>query len=302
MTTRTISPINIILMLFVITVWGSSFVIVRTPLNQGLTPTAIATFRFLTATPMFLTALAANKTLNRKYRLSIDKKDVPRLFILAFSGVTFFFIAQYTGIQMADSSIAAIMVCLLSPIFITTLSSMLLKEKLTRTQTLGIPIAAIGTLTIIVGGSMQLENSPHFLLGTLILLTTPILWTTYTLSGKTMMQKYNPFLITAYASILGGLCLIPFSIAEGSFNKLLTMNTQSWMAILFLALTCSLIGYTIWFYVTSKTRAAVVSSFLFAEPLITVLFATRFAQEPLSPFTAIGGLLIFAGMYIVSRK
>ncbi len=302
MSTRTITPLNAFLMMLVITVWGGSFVVVIIPLNEGVTPTAIATARFLVASPMFLAVLGANKIRNRKYELSVARKDIPRLFVLAFTGITFFFIAQYTGIEMANSSIAAIMVCLLSPLFITVLSSVLFKENLARRQILGIVIAAIGTFTIIAGGSMQLRTNLNFILGTLVLLLTPILWTTFTLSGKTMMQKYSPFLVSAYASILGGLCLIPFSLIEGSLGKLLSMSLQSWAAILFLALTCSLAGYFIWFNVASQVKAAVVSSFLFAEPLITVLFATKFGGETLTLFTAVGGLIMFAGVYLVSRK
>jgi drug/metabolite transporter (DMT)-like permease len=46
---RQISLPNIIFMLFLITFWGSSFVVVKAILGEGLTPIAIATFRFLLA-------------------------------------------------------------------------------------------------------------------------------------------------------------------------------------------------------------------------------------------------------------
>ena len=74
-TTQTISPINTFLMIFLITVWGSSFVVVKIALAQGLTPIAIATFRLLAASALFLTVLVAKKTLNRNYSLHIDNKD-----------------------------------------------------------------------------------------------------------------------------------------------------------------------------------------------------------------------------------
>lgn len=299
---RAIRPFHAFLMFLLITIWGSSFVVVRVLLNEGLTPTAIATFRFLTASPMFLAVLVANKVLNRKYALSVAKSDIPRVLVLALTGVTFFFIAQYTGIQMASPSIAAIMTCLLSPLFITILSALVFKEILVRKQILGIAVAVVGTSAIIAGGSLELGTNSSFFLGTLILLLTPVLWTTYTLSGKSVMKQYSPFLVSAYSSVLGGLCLVPFSLAEGSLGKLLSISFQSWAAILFLAFTCSLIGYFIWFYVANQVGAAVVSSFLFAEPLITALFATTFVGETITLFTAVGGLLVFVGVYLVSRK
>jgi drug/metabolite transporter (DMT)-like permease len=47
--------------------------------------------------------------------------------------------------------------------------------------------------------------------------------------------------------------------------------------------------------------AAVTSSFLFAEPLVTVLFAVMFVGEEVSMSILAGGLLIFIGVYLVTR-
>jgi drug/metabolite transporter (DMT)-like permease len=267
-----------------------------------MSPVAIATFRFLTAGGLFIAALLLNKIKNSDYMLLVDKKDLPTLFILALTGVTFFFTIQYTGIQMASASLASILVCLLSPILISIISARMFSERLTTRQILGIGIAAIGTFTVVTGGASNLQNNMAFFSGTLILLSTPFLWATYTLLGKKIMQRYSPFLVVAYVNILGGLCLVPFSLGENSFHEISTLNLQEWSAILFLAFTCSLLGYFIWFHVMKQVRAAVTSSFMFAEPLITVLFATIFIREEMTPFTVIGGLLIFVGVYIVSRQ
>lgn len=302
MATEAISPFNVFLMLCLITFWGSSFVVVKVTLNDGLTPIAIATFRFLVASAMFLAVLILNKRANREYVLLVHKRDMPTLLFLALSGVTIFFTVQYTGIEMASASIAAILVCLLSPILITVLSARILKEHLTRKQTVGIGTAAAGTFIVIVGGSLGLESNSSFFVGSLILLITPFLWAAYTVVGKTVMKKYSPFLVSAYVNILGGLCLIPFAAAENSLNTIATMSLQGWSAVLYLAFACSLLGYFIWLHVANQVKAAVMSSFLFAEPLVTVLFATIFAGETVTLFSAVGGLSIFVGVYLASRK
>jgi len=80
------------------------------------------------------------------------------------------------------------------------------------------------------------------------------------------------------------------------------MSLHGWLAILFLSLTCSLLGYYIWFYVLKQVKAAITSSFLFAEPLVTVIFAITFIGEKLNQFIIAGGLLIFIGVYLVTTK
>jgi drug/metabolite transporter (DMT)-like permease len=302
METRAISRFDAFLMFILILFWGGSFVVVKIALMEGLTPIAIATFRFLVAGGLFLVAILLERKRVKDYVFFVEKKDFPILILLALTGVTFFFTAQYTGIKMAGASIAAIFVCLLAPVFITVLSAKLFKEHLVRRQVFGVGMAAVGTFIVIMGGSVSLQTNQQFFLGSLILLSTPILWATYSLLGKSMMEKYSPFLVVAYVNIFGGLFLIPISLVEGSFSQIFTMSVHGWMAIMFLAVTCSFLGYYIWFYVIKQVGAAIASSFMFAEPLITALFAVAFVGEELSLFVIAGGCLISIGVYLVTKK
>jgi len=302
MKTGGIGRFNAFLMFTLILFWGSSFVVVKIALQEGLTPIAVATFRFLIAGGLFLITIPIEKKMKRNYKLLVEKKDFPMLLFLALTGVTFFFIAQYTGIQMAGASIAAILVCLLSPILITVLSIIIFKEHLMKKQVFGIGIAAVGTVIVVTGGTMSFSSNREFLLGSLILLFTPVLWATYSLVGKKIMGRYSPFLVAVYVNVLGGLCLIPFSLAEHSFYQIFTMSLNGWLAIFFLAVTCSLLGYYIWLYVMKQVGAAITSSFLFVEPLVTVLFAIMFVGERLGMFIPAGAFLIFIGVYLVTRK
>jgi drug/metabolite transporter (DMT)-like permease len=302
MAARVISPLNVFLMLCLITFWGSSFVVVKLAIREGLSPLAIATFRFLVAGALFFAVLLINKARNRNYALFVRRRDAATLVLLALTGVTFFFAVQYTGIQLAGASIAAILVCLFSPILISVLSALTYKESLTRKQVVGIAVAATGTIAVVVGSAFSVQGGVGFFFGTLFLLFTPILWAVYTLLGKNMMEKYDAFLTVAYVNILGGLFLIPFSVVDRSFCQILVLSLNEWVAVLFLAFTCSLLGYSIWFYVMKRVKAAVTSSFLFAEPLVTVLFAKTFVGEDVTLSVLVGGLLIFAGVFLVVKK
>ena len=302
MPNKKLSSFDFFLMLCLIIFWGSSFVVVKTLLLQGLTPIAIATFRFLLAGALFLVALVVMKVRRPLNPILFEAKDMRVFVFLSLVGVTFFFIIQYVGIELAGASVAAILVCFLSPILITLFSMRIFNEALQRKQFLGIAVAGIGTLIVITGGAMDLGTGNSFLFGSLILLLTPILWASYTLGGKRLIEKYGPLLVVAYVNIMGGLFLVPFSFAENSLHVILTLNLQSWAAILYLAVTCSFVGYLIWFYVLNRVKAAVTSSFLFAEPLVTVLFATAFIGENVTPLILAGGLLIFIGVLLITRK
>lgn len=301
---RAISFRNKFLMIALITFWGSSFIVVKIALKEGLTPISIATFRFLIAGGLFLPILlTARVRQNLKHDfLLVNLRDLPKFLFLSLSGVTVFFAAQYTGIQMAGATIASILVCLLSPIFITLFSIALFGEHLSRKQFLGVGIAAAGTFAIIAGGTLDFQDNQQFLFGSFILLLTPALWTAYTLSGKKIMENYDPLVVVALTTLLGGLLLVPFSVAENSLEKIFALSIGSWLAILYLSIACSLIGYYIWFHVISQVKAAITSSFLFAEPLVTGLLAIALVEEKVTIPIGLGGLLVFLGVYIVTKN
>jgi drug/metabolite transporter (DMT)-like permease len=301
MASQSITAFQTFLMVVLVILWGSSFVVVKLLLGDGLSAISVATFRFLLAGTLFLVALAAKKRASPNYNLHIERRDIWVFLVLALTGVTFFFTIQYTGIQLAGASIAAILVCLLSPIIITTVSTKMLGDRLHRKQALGIGVAVVGTLLVVSADLLNIQGNTTFLVGTLILLSTPIMWAIYSLLGARIMQKYDAFLVVAYVSIIGGICLIPFSLADRSFTQITSLSATQWLGILYLAATCSLLGYYIWFYVLKKAGAA-ASTFLFAEPLVTVVFAVMFANETLYPAVIAGGVMIFIGVFLVTKQ
>jgi drug/metabolite transporter (DMT)-like permease len=301
MAARSMTAFQAFLMVLLIVFWGSSFVVIKQVLGDGLSPIAVATFRFLVAGALFLVALFVKKLVSPSYRLGVERKDLLTLLALALSGVTFFFTIQYTGIQLAGASIAAILVCLLAPIIITAVSARMFGNRFSQWQILGIGIAVAGTLSVVSADLLNLQGNTPFFVGTLILLSTPLMWAAYSLLGERIMKKYDAFLVVSYVSLIGGLCLIPFSVAEGSFLQIFTLNLNEWLAILYLSFTCSLLGYFIWFYVLKKAGAA-ASTFLFGEPLVTVVFAVIFINETLSLSVIAGAVLIFIGVYLVTAK
>jgi drug/metabolite transporter (DMT)-like permease len=302
MATRSLSLINALLLVALIVFWGSSFVVVKIALAEGMTPVSIATYRFLLAGGLFVLTFVIRGRRESKLKMSINVRDLPVFVFLALSGITLFFLAQYTGINMASASIAAIFVCLLSPIFIAVGSVVMFKERVVKWQILGIGFAAVGTLIVILGGSVGMQVDSDFFYGSIILLATPFLWTFYTLVGKKTIEKYDPILVLTYITVLGGLFFVPFSLAENSILLALSMSTSSWIAIVYLSTTCSLLGYYIWFYSVERVGATVTSSILFGEPLVTVILAAAFVGEKITPPIVVGGVLIFTGVFLVTRS
>jgi drug/metabolite transporter (DMT)-like permease len=73
------------------------------------------------------------------------------------------------------------------------------------------------------------------------------------------------------------------------------------MAILYLALLCSVFGYVAWYYALSKTEAGKTAVFLSLIPLFTITLAFFIDEIPTILFLA-GATLIIYGIYLAQKS
>jgi drug/metabolite transporter (DMT)-like permease len=71
------------------------------------------------------------------------------------------------------------------------------------------------------------------------------------------------------------------------------------VAILFLGVGCSALGYLFWYAALERIDASQVAAFLYIEPLITVVAAVALLGESVALSTLIGGFMVLAGVLIV---
>jgi drug/metabolite transporter (DMT)-like permease len=78
-------------------------------------------------------------------------------------------------------------------------------------------------------------------------------------------------------------------------------NVQALLSVLGLGLVCQLVGYFCLTYALGHLPATVTSVVLLAGAPLTALFALLLLRERIAPLQVAGGLLVMAGVWIVSR-
>jgi len=73
---KPVGTLETLLLVILIVFWGSSFVVVKMALAQGLTPVSIATFRFLLAGGLFALTLLLKRMHKSRDRALIEIKDL----------------------------------------------------------------------------------------------------------------------------------------------------------------------------------------------------------------------------------
>ncbi|UOK58882.1 DMT family transporter [Bacillus sp. OVS6] len=190
---------------------------------------------------------------------------------------------------------------LFSPIFTAVLASLFLKETFTLFKAAGMSIAVLGVLLITSygqGGSLTF----HANMGYALMILSTLNWAVYSILIKKLKIPYPALTITFYTSLIGFLMTIPFFMRNNGWVQLTVLTQENWTHLLFLGIFVSAVAYWFWGKALEVMEAAKVSSFLYFEPLATVIAAVILLNEPFLLMSGAGGLLIIAGVMIVNRK
>ncbi|VVB62049.1 EamA-like transporter family protein [uncultured archaeon] len=283
-----------VLLILVSFVWAGSFIVVDITTKE-MDPIDLGFLRFLVATPLMILIAVL-----RKKPLSIPKKELPWLIILGLTGVTLLYLFQFLGIHFTNAPTASVLINT-NVIFIAILCSLFLHEALTRKRVAGIVLSFIGVFVIMFSdiAKQELTVDNLFYVGCVLILLSAFCWALYSLVGKRLLKTYDEFVITTYAFGFGTLFYIPFVVPHLSL-VLQQTSMNGWMAVLYLALTCSIFGYLGWYYALKHIDASKAAVFLNLIPLFTILISF-FLGTSLTWFFLLGAAFIIYGVYITQE-
>jgi drug/metabolite transporter (DMT)-like permease len=238
--------------------------------------------------------------LNKKER-HIPKKEIPSLTILGLTGVTFLYIFQFIGIDRTTPSTSAVLINL-NVIFIAIFSVFFLKEKLTLKRGAGIFISFFGVFIVflaqMINGKIVFNNI--FFIGCILIILSAFCWAIYSIVGKKLLIKYDALTVTTYAFILGTIFYLPI-VLQNIIVVVQDISFNGWMAVLYLALLCSVFGYMGWYYSLKKTNASKAAVFLNLIPLFAIIMSFFFGEN-ITIFFILGAILIVYGVYLTQRS
>lgn len=274
-------------------IWASTFINIKVVLLQ-LPPNTIAFLRFL------VTSLALGLYLLCKRQPAIQRRDWWRLAACGLAGVTMYNFLQNQGLRYAGSTDAAIMTAT-SPVFLTLFAWLLLKERVSRVQTLGIVIALAGSVLVATNGSLAgFALNPLRLYGDSLVLLTGLAWATYSTLVKTLLERYPAVTVLAYTTFAGTLLLLPLSLTELPVN-FAAVTLSGWLNILYLGLFASALAYLIWNLALSQVPAVTAAVYIYLIPVLTAVMVAIYYRQLPGRYIVAGGLIVLLGTYLTTK-
>lgn len=155
-----------------------------------------------------------------------------------------------------------------------------------------------GVILGILGVATTLGFNLHLHFGTWLGLLGATSWAIATLLIKTWGAALDTWVLSAYQMLFGGVALLIGSVTIE--RPSIVLNTASISILIWLALMASIVQFTIWFYLLQNGDPGKTSAFLFLAPFFGVLSGWLLLGEPIRWPVIVGGVLIFAGIFLVN--
>lgn len=307
--TEWVSRRHVLLALLVVVLWGVNFVVVETGL-RSFPPFLFVALRYtLTVLPLVF--------LVPRPRARLRHVVIVGLF-LGVGQFGLLFVGMNTGMPPGLSSL--VLQC--QAIFTVGFGLVVIKERPTTHQLVGLLVAASGIVVIAVSRGMRTDLVPL-----LLVVGAGASWAAgniatriATRSAATPQTAVDPqrmrhprlgdragegFRLLIWSSLVPPLPLLALSLGfEGPGTVGHALTSLSWTgvgALLYLVVLATLVGFGIWLSLLRRYPAAAVAPFSMLVPIVGITTAWLVNGEQMTLAEAAGGVLVLLGLAVLNR-
>jgi len=277
-----VQPRDIMTAVLVACIWGFGFTVAKAAL-AGFPPIFLMALRFtITAAALVWFVRPPTAFMGRVALIS-----------LVSAGVQYAF--TFTGLKNLDAS-AAIIIIQLEPAHASLLAAIFLKDMIGWRRALGMALAFGGV--IIIAGEPSIQGA--WVSAGMVLIGS-ILFAAGQVMTKALKGAVGGFQLTAWVAVFAvpQLFLFSFLFESNHWTHVKTAEPVVWIAILYLGLIMTALGYGLWYRLINKYSINLVMPFILLLPFATVLSAVVLLGERPPPIVLLGGAVTIAGVAVI---
>lgn len=275
-------------------IFGFTFMFSKIALAE-ITPIGLIAYRFLVAF-ISIEILRWFKVI----RISFKRASFLPLFLVAIFQPILYFLFETYGVDKTASGEAGMMIALI-PIFVTILSSILIKEKPRLIQVLFIIWSVSGVFLI----QLMKSNSGLTieLLGFFLLLGAVISAAMFNIASRNASRTLKPYEVTYFMMLAGAVVFNLIYLIQLAFHGDVSLyfsylfNPKLLLPIFYLGVIASIGGFFLVNFALSKLPAHVTSIYANLSTVVAVIAGAVFLNEQLYFYHFIGGFMIITGVY-----
>ena len=277
-------------------IYGLNHTVAKNVMPIYIGPYAFILLRVIGASLLFWTVSLFVKS------EKIDKKDWPRIILCSFLGMVINMLAFFKGLELSTPVNSSVMITL-SPIVVFIFSAILLKEKIQSMKAFGITSGFVGALILVLYTAKTGENAPNIPLGNFLFIVNSFAYGLYLVLVKPLISKYNIITLLKWLFLLGVIMNFPVTISQFLEVEWTSLPLkEAIIPMLFVVVGTTFFTYLFNAYALTKLTASSLSSFIYLQPIVGIVFAISTKSDSLSLVSLAGMILIFIGIYLVTKR
>jgi drug/metabolite transporter (DMT)-like permease len=271
-------------------IWGINFSVVKVVLLE-MDPFALNALRFPMAALAFWLVLRTRPGPRRPLKV-----DIPRILALGLVGNVAYQVFFIQGLDLTLAGNASLLLAT-TPIWTLALSTLAGHERPTLRVVSGIGITLVGIGLVIVGrGDSGLGASN--IVGDLLMLGAAVLWSGYTVWGRTPVATYGPLRMTAWSLWIATPVIVLMGVPSLRAMDLGSVSVGAWLGVVYAGVFSIAVAYVLWYrgvQLLGNSRTAVYSNLV---PVAALLVAWAWLGETPTAPQLMGAAIILTGLWI----
>lgn len=291
-------------------IWAGSGIAVKEAL-VAFTPLTLIVLRFTIAVILMLSIGLIFRQNEIVGLQPIQRKDIP-LFLLGglFQPFLYFIFETYTY-QTFDSPTIAEALLSTQPVIAPIFAFVLLREKVTRNNIIGILLSTAGMLMLLMMGNGDMGNGVLAIgngKGVALALLTVSMSVSYSVILRRIPARYSPLSIVFYVQSIS---LILFYIVwgiSGEASTLSAIGDGQWAmgkapwAVIYLAVFSSVAAFVLFCYTVRQIGVTRANIFNNIRPVFTAILMWVIFGEVLPVWKLVGIAVIIIGLFVSEKK
>jgi drug/metabolite transporter (DMT)-like permease len=275
--------------------WGSTYLAIGITSAEGIPPFVMCAMRFLIAGPLMLAACA---TFGRNIRITLQEglrlAAIGCLLLVGGNG------GLAWAEQYVPTGFAALIVAV-TPIWFLVLETFVFRgDRMSRRGLIGLAMGIVGIAVLVSPKIVDRDTLGIMqLIGSISLLFSSFSWAVGSVLSRKWQMKVDPFVATGWEMLFAGLghsflVMLIGQLHDASFNR------RGVMAVLYLVVFGSWIGYTAYIWLLKHVPTPKVATYAYVNPIVAVFLGWIVLHERLDRFILAGSVVIIAAVALVT--
>lgn len=275
-------------------IYGATYSIAKIAMPEYIGPFGFIFIRVIIATIVFwiIDFLVGGEKI--KY-----SRDFIRLIACALFGVGINQLLFFKGLSMT-STISSSVIMTSNPIIVLIISYFVLQERITMAKVAGIVLGISGALMLIFRGGISWEAGSF--VGDLFIFLNATSFGIYLVLVKPLLARYRALTVIKWVFFFAIFLVVPVGFNEFQMVNWIELPAKAWFSIGYVIFFTTVVAYLLNIWPMKYVNPTLVSYYIYLQPLFATTIAILFLDEIPDAKILLFALLIFSGVYLVSRK